>query len=95
MDEYGRADAVSDADERLSLLQQLKPIFPSRYTLMEMEQQQQEGKAFEREGEATEFPSWDHEKKYILEDLVAYYEVGWICTTHVACEVAVADAGKG
>ncbi|KAL8426051.1 hypothetical protein Efla_001969 [Eimeria flavescens] len=73
LDEYSRADAVSQADERLSLLQQLKPIFPSKYTLMEIQQQQQKQ---QREGEATDFPPWDHEKKYLLEDLVAYYECG-------------------
>ncbi|KAL8274207.1 hypothetical protein Esti_001892 [Eimeria stiedai] len=74
LDEYGRADAISQADERLSLLQQVKPIFPSKAIRLEQQkQQQQQGR---RQNEALDFASWDHEKKYFLEDLVAYYECG-------------------
>ncbi|OEH76732.1 TPR domain-containing protein [Cyclospora cayetanensis] len=79
LDEYGRADAISAADERLSLMEQLKSIFPSKRFLERAQLHQ--GDQEKAEGAATEFPSWDHEKKYLLEDIVGYYEVllGCVC----------------
>ncbi|XP_026193798.1 uncharacterized protein LOC34623724 [Cyclospora cayetanensis] len=74
LDEYGRADAISAADERLSLMEQLKSIFPSKRFLERAQLHQ--GDQEKAEGAATEFPSWDHEKKYLLEDIVGYYECG-------------------
>lgn len=84
LDEYALAEAITDANERLSLQQQLKNVFPSKFDLRHIEERRAKlGSKAEEEGcdvsslvsSVKEFPSWDAEKKYCVEDLVAYYDV--------------------